>query len=132
VATALVEAGKILKAQARLGHRDATTTLRHYAHATPLDDLNIPTTSTGASTRRPGEPRTPSKGSGRQVALARGSTRESPTVSGATEPAVRMIAVAGFPKLGSAFAASSLGVAELGTGQLARIVERGSSPPLRT
>jgi hypothetical protein len=41
-----------------------------------------------------------------------------------------MIAVAGFPKLGSAFAASSLGVAEAGTGQLALIVERGPSPPL--
>jgi integrase len=41
VATALVEDGKILKAQARLGHRDAATTLRHYAHATPLDDLDI-------------------------------------------------------------------------------------------
>jgi integrase len=34
VATSLVEAGKILKAQARLGHRDAATTLRHYARAT--------------------------------------------------------------------------------------------------
>ncbi|MCU0269096.1 MAG: tyrosine-type recombinase/integrase [Acidimicrobiales bacterium] len=41
VATALVEDGKILKAQARLGHRDPATTLRHYAHATPLDDLDI-------------------------------------------------------------------------------------------
>jgi hypothetical protein len=41
-----------------------------------------------------------------------------------------MIAVAGFPKLGSAFAASSLGVAEVGTDQLARIVEREPSPPL--
>jgi integrase len=41
VATALVEDGKILKAQARLGHRDASTTLRHYAHATPLDDLEV-------------------------------------------------------------------------------------------
>lgn len=41
VATALVEDGKILKAQARLGHRDAATTLRHYAHATPLDDLEV-------------------------------------------------------------------------------------------
>lgn len=40
------------------------------------------------------------------------------------------IAVAGFPKLSSAFAASSLGVAEVGTGQLARIVEREPSPPL--
>jgi len=41
VATALVEDGKILKAQARLGHRDAATTLRHYAHATPLDDVDV-------------------------------------------------------------------------------------------
>jgi hypothetical protein len=41
-----------------------------------------------------------------------------------------MAAVAGFPKLGSAFAASSLGVAEVGTDQLARIVEREPSPPL--
>jgi len=41
-----------------------------------------------------------------------------------------MIAVAGFPKLGSAFAALSLGVAEAGTDQLARIVEREPSPPL--
>lgn len=41
VATALVEDGKILKAQARLGHRDAATTLRHYAHATPPDDVDV-------------------------------------------------------------------------------------------
>lgn len=41
VATQLVGEGKILKAQARLGHRDPATTLRHYAHATPLDDLVI-------------------------------------------------------------------------------------------
>jgi len=41
-----------------------------------------------------------------------------------------MIAVAGFPKLGSAFAASSLGVAEVGAGQRARIVEREPTPPL--
>jgi hypothetical protein len=41
-----------------------------------------------------------------------------------------MIAVAWFPNLGGAFAASSLGVAEAGTGQLARIVEREPSPPL--
>lgn len=32
---------QILKAQARLGHRDPVTTLRHYAHATPLDDLDV-------------------------------------------------------------------------------------------
>jgi len=43
-----------------------------------------------------------------------------------------MIAVAGFPKPGSAFAAWSLGVAEVGTDQLAHIVEREPSPPLPT
>jgi integrase len=37
----LVEKGKLLKAQARLGHRDPSTTLRHYSHAVPLDDLDI-------------------------------------------------------------------------------------------
>ncbi len=41
VATHLVADGKLLKAQARLGHRDPATTLRHYAHATPLDDLDV-------------------------------------------------------------------------------------------
>ena len=41
VGTHLVSEGKILKAQARLGHRDPVTTLRHYAHATPLDDLDV-------------------------------------------------------------------------------------------
>jgi integrase len=41
VATYLVGTGKILKAQARLGHHDAATTLRHYSHATPLDDQDI-------------------------------------------------------------------------------------------
>lgn len=41
VATAVVEDGKIVKAQARLGHRDAATALRHYAHATPVDDLDV-------------------------------------------------------------------------------------------
>jgi integrase len=41
VGTQLVGEGKILKAQARLGHRDPVTTLRHYAHATPLDDLDV-------------------------------------------------------------------------------------------
>jgi len=43
-----------------------------------------------------------------------------------------MIAVAGFPELGSGFAASSLGVAKVGTGQLACVVEREPSPPLTT
>jgi integrase len=41
VATHLVDEGKFLKAQARLGHRDPATTLRHYAHAVPLDDLDV-------------------------------------------------------------------------------------------
>ena len=41
VATHLVDEGKLLKAQARLGHRDPSTTLRHYAHATPLDDEDV-------------------------------------------------------------------------------------------
>lgn len=41
VATFLVGRGQLLKAQARLGHRDASTTLRHYAHAIPLDDLDV-------------------------------------------------------------------------------------------
>lgn len=41
VATARIGDGHLLKAQARLGHRDAATTLRHYAHATLLDDLDI-------------------------------------------------------------------------------------------
>jgi len=43
-----------------------------------------------------------------------------------------MIAVAGFPELGSRFAVSSLGVGEVETDQLARIVEREPSPPLAT
>jgi integrase len=41
VGTHLVGEGKIIKAQARLGHRDPATTLRHYAYATPLDDEDI-------------------------------------------------------------------------------------------
>jgi integrase len=41
VGTQLVAAGHLLKAQARLGHRDPATTLRHYAHALPLDDQDI-------------------------------------------------------------------------------------------
>ncbi len=41
VATHLVGSGKVLKAQARLGHRDAATTLRHYSHAVPLDDEEV-------------------------------------------------------------------------------------------
>jgi len=45
------------------------------------------------------------------------------------EPAFGSIAVVGFPKPSGAFATSSLGVAEVGTGQLACIVEREPSPP---
>lgn len=41
VAMHLVEEGQLLKARARLGHRDPATTLRHYAHATALDDLDV-------------------------------------------------------------------------------------------
>jgi hypothetical protein len=33
--------GLLLKAQARLGHRDPATTLRHYSHAIPLDDTDV-------------------------------------------------------------------------------------------
>lgn len=38
VATFLVGRGDLLKAQHRLGHREASTTLRNYAHALPLED----------------------------------------------------------------------------------------------
>ena len=31
----------MLKAQARLGHSDPATTLRHYSHAIPLDDTDV-------------------------------------------------------------------------------------------
>ena len=41
VATYLVGEGKVLKAQARLGHRDPSTTLRHYSHASALDDEDV-------------------------------------------------------------------------------------------
>ena len=41
VGTHLVGDGKLLKAQGRLGHRHPATTLRHYAHATPLDDKDV-------------------------------------------------------------------------------------------
>jgi integrase len=40
VATFLVARGDILRAQARLGHRDAATTLREYAYALPLTDTD--------------------------------------------------------------------------------------------
>lgn len=33
--------GEILQAQARLGHRDAATTLREYAYALPLSDGHV-------------------------------------------------------------------------------------------
>jgi hypothetical protein len=41
VATYLVGEGQRLKAQARLGHCDPTTTLRHYSHAVALHDEEI-------------------------------------------------------------------------------------------
>jgi len=41
VATYLVDHGRLLKAQARLGHADPATTLRHYSHAIPLDDTDV-------------------------------------------------------------------------------------------
>lgn len=41
VATYLVRRGDLLQAQQRLGHRDASTTLRNYAHAMPLEDEGI-------------------------------------------------------------------------------------------
>ena len=40
VATTLVGCGDILGAQYRLGHRDASTALRIYAHALPLTDAD--------------------------------------------------------------------------------------------
>ena len=41
VATALVEHVKLLRAQQRLGHRDASTTLRQYCFALPQEDLEV-------------------------------------------------------------------------------------------
>lgn len=41
VATYLVGKGELLQAQQRLGHRDASTTLRNYAHAMPLQDIAV-------------------------------------------------------------------------------------------
>jgi hypothetical protein len=35
------ERRQILEAQARLGRRDPATTVRHYARASPLDDLDV-------------------------------------------------------------------------------------------
>jgi len=43
-----------------------------------------------------------------------------------------MIAGAGFPELDRVFAASSLGVAEVGTDQLARMIEPELLPPSTT
>ena len=44
VATALVSRGDILQAQNRLGHRDASTTLRIYSHVLPLSDAEAAAT----------------------------------------------------------------------------------------
>lgn len=41
VATVLVSHGQLLHAQQRLGHRDASTTLRQYCHALPLEDRDV-------------------------------------------------------------------------------------------
>jgi integrase len=41
VATHPVNEGKLLKVQGRLGHRDPSTTLRHYSHATTLDNQDV-------------------------------------------------------------------------------------------
>jgi len=41
VATFLVARGQILQAQARLGHRDAATSLREHAYAVPLTDGDV-------------------------------------------------------------------------------------------
>jgi integrase len=41
VATFLVARGQILQAQHRLGHADAATTLREYAHALPDTDTAV-------------------------------------------------------------------------------------------
>ena len=53
VATHLVNQGKVLKAQARLGHRDPATTLRHCAtHRSRSKTTMLPTTSTPSSTSK--------------------------------------------------------------------------------
>ena len=41
VATVLVADGKLLQAQQRLGHAEASTTLRQYCHALPIDDQDV-------------------------------------------------------------------------------------------
>ncbi len=57
VGTHLVSEGKLLKAQGRLGHRDPVTTLRHYAHATPLDDQDVADNLDESSIAPPGQRR---------------------------------------------------------------------------
>lgn len=47
VATVLVGRGDILQAQQRLGHRDASITLRIYSHAMPLTDSAVAATLDG-------------------------------------------------------------------------------------
>ncbi len=44
VATVLVGRGDLLQAQYRLGHRDASTTLRIYSHVLPLTDTQAAAT----------------------------------------------------------------------------------------
>lgn len=41
VATVLVADGHLLQAQQRLGHKGASTTLRQYCHALPLNDKDV-------------------------------------------------------------------------------------------
>lgn len=41
VATTLVADGQLLQSQQRLGHADASTTLRQYCYAPPLRDLDV-------------------------------------------------------------------------------------------
>jgi len=42
IATVLFANGQLLLAQQGLGHRDASTTLRQYCHALPLEDQDVP------------------------------------------------------------------------------------------
>ena len=44
MATALVSQGQVLQAQYRLGHRDASTTLRTYSHPLPAADAQAAAT----------------------------------------------------------------------------------------
>ena len=41
MATFLVSSGELFRAQQRLGHRDASTTFRNYAHALPLEVQDV-------------------------------------------------------------------------------------------